>query len=109
MDPVPSDKAANIDIPVWPKYKELIKKHEGPQVCMQRSKEPLLSCYFHHKFLKESSWVVWKGQVQPIKGYEIDQVDMNWLSIDQNSPILDSRLSPGVSHFTDLTSVMSSF
>ena len=34
MDPVPSDKAANIDIPVWPKYKELIKKHEGPQVCM---------------------------------------------------------------------------
>ncbi|KAK3094843.1 hypothetical protein FSP39_006947 [Pinctada imbricata] len=29
MDPVPSDKAAGIEIPVWKQYRQLVDKHEG--------------------------------------------------------------------------------
>lgn len=32
MDPVQSDKDSNIQIPVWDKYKEIIKQREGPNV-----------------------------------------------------------------------------
>lgn len=32
MDPVQSDKDSNIQIPVWDKYKEIVKQREGPNV-----------------------------------------------------------------------------
>ncbi|XP_061194917.1 fucose mutarotase-like [Saccostrea echinata] len=32
MDPVQSDKDSHIQIPVWDKYKEIIKQREGPSV-----------------------------------------------------------------------------
>ena len=32
MDPVQSDKDNNIHIPVWDKYKEILKSSEGPNV-----------------------------------------------------------------------------
>lgn len=32
MDPVQSDKDSNIQIPVWDKYKEIMKQREGPNV-----------------------------------------------------------------------------
>ena len=32
MDPVQSDKDNNIQIPVWDKYKEILKSREGPNV-----------------------------------------------------------------------------
>ncbi|XP_022286363.2 fucose mutarotase-like isoform X1 [Crassostrea virginica] len=32
MDPVQSDKDNNIQIPVWDKYKEILKSREGPSV-----------------------------------------------------------------------------